>query len=101
MVRERGLSLRDLPAVLGNTLSQLRSFLRSSSNETKVSSPSLTYKHQYKNPIAGVFILVRQCDVRWNHIEASLILMYTKMRDLGFRFDGEKIIVPGEEMQNV
>ena len=45
--------------------------------------------------------MVRPCDVRWNHIEASLVLMYTKMRDLGFRFDGENIIVPSEEVQDV
>jgi hypothetical protein len=46
-------------------------------------------------------LLVRQCDVRWNHIEASLVLMYTKMRDLGFWFDGENIIIPSEEAQDV
>lgn len=39
-------------------------------------------------------------DVRWNTIEASLVLMYTKMLDLGFRYDGKNIIVPGEETDN-
>jgi hypothetical protein len=33
-------------------------------------------------------------DVRWNTIEASLVLMYTKMLDLGFRFDGQKVVPP-------
>jgi hypothetical protein len=25
--------------------------------------------------------MVRQCDVRWNQIEESLVLMYTKLRE--------------------
>jgi hypothetical protein len=41
----------------------------------------------------GVFFMVGYSDVRWNTVEASLVLMYIKMRDLGFYFDGEKIII--------
>lgn len=40
--------------------------------------------------------MVRQRDVRWNQVEASLALIYTKMQDLGFRFDGDKGIAPCE-----
>jgi hypothetical protein len=42
--------------------------------------------------------MVRQCDVRWNQIEASLVLMYTKMRDLGFRYDGQEVVIPVDEV---
>ncbi|HVQ44569.1 MAG TPA: hypothetical protein VMT30_06405 [Candidatus Saccharimonadia bacterium] len=31
--------------------------------------------------------MVRQCDVRWNSIEASLTLFCRKMTDLGFTFE--------------
>ena len=61
-------------------------------------------ERKQKNSRPGVLsirTLVRQCDVRWNQIEASLVLMYTKMRDLGFRYDGENIIVSSEEAENV
>ena len=40
--------------------------------------------------------LVRECDVRWNSIEASLLLFYRKMTDLGFTFDGSDVICPNE-----
>jgi hypothetical protein len=45
--------------------------------------------------------MVRECDVRWNTIEASLTLLYTKMRDLGFSYDGQNVVRPSEEEANV
>ncbi len=40
-------------------------------------------------------------DVRWNTVEASLVLMYTKMLNLGFVYDGEKVIAPCDEALDV
>ena len=34
--------------------------------------------------------------IRWNTIEASLVLMYRKMVDLGFAFDGVSVVRPEE-----
>lgn len=45
--------------------------------------------------------MVDNIEVRRNTVEASLILTYTKMRDLGFRYDGKNIIAPNEEVDNV
>ena len=52
-----------------------------------------------KNSPSGVLsirTLVRECDVRWNSIETSLMLIYRKMTDLGFTFDGTDVICPNE-----
>ncbi len=38
--------------------------------------------------------LVRECDVRWNSIVASLLIFYRKMLDLGFTFDGSDVVYP-------
>jgi hypothetical protein len=35
-------------------------------------------------PKSRVFIMVRLCDLSWNQIELSLILIYEKLVDLGF-----------------
>ena len=45
--------------------------------------------------------LVGVKDVRWNTVEASLVLMYTKMLNLGFVYDGEKVIAPCDEALDV
>jgi len=40
-----------------------------------------------KNSQTGVLsisTMVRECDVRWNQIEASTERMYQKLKDLGF-----------------
>lgn len=34
--------------------------------------------------VASLFALVRLCDLSWNQIELSLILIYEKLVDLGF-----------------
>ncbi len=49
------------------------------------------------------FFLVRHIDSRWNHIEASLLLMYEKLCELGFTYsDGEIVIIePDEEQSDV
>jgi len=54
----------------------------------------MQYKYQngpeieyYLEPFCGlrkpILLLVRECDVRWNSIEASLVIFYRKMLDLG------------------
>lgn len=44
--------------------------------------------------------LVRECDVRWNSIEASLTLLNRKMTGLGFTFVGTDVVYPsGEELE--
>ena len=54
-----------------------------------------------KRPISGTLFerklrLVGRSDVRWNTVEGSLVLMYRKMVDLGFIFNGEEVIPPDE-----
>jgi hypothetical protein len=44
-----------------------------------------------------ILLLVRECDVRWNSIEASLVLFYRKMLDLGFTYDGSDVICVNRE----
>jgi hypothetical protein len=37
--------------------------------------------------------LVRECDVRWNHIETSTELMYTKLVKLGFVLADDEVVI--------
>ena len=55
-----------------------------------------------KNSLVGVLsisTLVRECAVRWNSIEASLMLFYRKMLDLGFTFDGRDVVCPNNHLK--
>ena len=36
--------------------------------------------------------LVRQCDLTWNPIYDSILLMHQKLRDLGFEYQDGKIV---------
>lgn len=38
--------------------------------------------------------LVRQCDLRWNQVEVSTLLVYQKLRNLGFTYEDGQIIRP-------
>ena len=42
----------------------------------------------------GYLKMVRETDLSWNQIEASVLLMYAKMCGLDFRYDGENIQKP-------
>lgn len=37
--------------------------------------------------------MVREIAVRWNQIEASLVLMHAKMRDLGFIYEDGQVVL--------
>lgn len=36
--------------------------------------------------------MVRQCDLTWNPIYDSILLMHQKLRDLGFEYQDGKIV---------
>jgi hypothetical protein len=40
--------------------------------------------------------MVREIDATWNLIYDSILLMYQKLKDLGFAYNGGKIIVDPE-----
>ncbi len=41
----------------------------------------------------GHFTLVHQCDLRWNPVYDSILLMYQKLKDLGFAQQDGKIVI--------
>jgi len=51
--------------------------------------------HQNKKaPFGDLLILVGNIDVKWNTMAESLVLMYRKMKVLGFVYDGLNVIPP-------
>lgn len=47
-------------------------------------------------------LMVSSVDFRWNTIEASLLLLYDKLRDLGFTYEEGKVTyVEPEEQKHV
>ena len=51
--------------------------------------------NQKQKPIFadGLLFLVRQCDLSWNQIEPSILLMYQKLKDLGFEYYDGRIVL--------
>jgi hypothetical protein len=70
--------------------SPIIAFLRSHAQQN---GPRIEY---YLEPFCGlrkqILFLVRECDVRWNSVEASLLVFYRKMTDLGFTFGGRDVL---------
>jgi hypothetical protein len=64
--------------------------------------PDMNYQKHKETPELGRLLvckskMVRECDVRWNSVEASLILFYPKMLDLGFTFSGNNVVCLNRE----
>lgn len=52
-------------------------------------------------PGSKAFVLVRECDVRWNQIESSMVLMYEKLVKLEFECGNDQVMTACQSSRSI